>query len=98
MYRFAKSFFLTTITLFLMSAIAFPAEAIDIDMSGATTPDESAVSQTIPVFLSSAHSSSITVNYNIADDTAIEGDDYTDNTSGTLVFAAGETVKALIYR
>ena len=95
MYRFAKSLFLTTITLYLMSAIAFPAEAIDIDMSGATTPDESAVSQTIPVFLSSAHSSSITVNYNIADDTAIEGDDYTDNTSGTLVFAAGETVKSI---
>ena len=42
MYRFAKSFFLTTITLFFMSAIAFRAEAIDIDMSGATTPDESA--------------------------------------------------------
>ena len=37
MYRFAKSLFLTTITLYLMSAIAFPAEAIDIDMSGATT-------------------------------------------------------------
>ena len=81
--------FFAALTLLAPKAFAF-----DIDISDAATPDEGAVNQTVAVFLSSAQSSTVTVNYATADGTATAGVDYTA-TSGTLTFAAGETVKAI---
>ena len=74
--------------------VAPRAFAFDIDIADSATPDESAVNQTVAVFLSSPQAGSVTVNYATADGTATAGDDYTA-TSGTLTFAAGETVKAI---
>ena len=81
--------FFAALTLLAPKAFAF-----DIDISDAATPDEGAVNQTVAVFLSSAQSGAVTVNYATANGTATAGVDYTA-TSGTLTFAAGETVKAI---
>ena len=75
----------------LLSPTAF---AFDIDISDSATPDEGAVSQTVAVFLSSPQSGAVTVTYATANGTATAGADYTAQT-GTLTFAAGETVKAI---
>jgi len=81
--------------LVMLVLLSAPVFALDIDISDATTPDESAVSQTVAVFISSSHNAPITVNYTITNDTATEGLDYTDNTTGSLTFGAGETVKSI---
>ena len=81
--------------LFAMVLLPAPALALDIDISDATTPDEAAVSQTVAVFISSPHSNPITVNYSITNDSATEGLDYTDNTTGTLTFGVGDTVQSI---
>ncbi len=68
------------------------AYGFDIDIADATTPDESAVDQTIAVFISSPQASAVSVDFAITDGTAEDGSDYTAST-GTLTFSAGETVK-----
>ena len=50
---------------------------------------------TLSVELSQASTVTVTVDYATSDNTAEAGDDYTE-TSGTLTFAAGETVMAII--
>ena len=56
--------------------------------------DESAVKQTIAVFLSSPQSSTVTVNFATADGTATANVDYTPQ-SGTLTFAPNVTVQSI---
>lgn len=68
------------------------AYGFDIDIADATTPDESAVDQTIAVFISSPQASNVDVDYAVTDGTAVDGSDYTAS-SGTITFNAGETVK-----
>ena len=59
------------------------------------TVDEDGSQAALSVELSQASADTVTVDYATSDITAEAGDDYTD-TSGTLTFAAGETVKAII--
>jgi len=68
------------------------ANAVDIDISDATTPDEAAVNQTIAVFISS--DATVSVDYSIIDGTATDGVDYTAS-SGTLNFSPGNTVQSI---
>ncbi|MGC6474101.1 MAG: Calx-beta domain-containing protein, partial [Candidatus Puniceispirillaceae bacterium] len=77
--------------LLLMMTTA-TANAVDIDISDATTPDESAVNQTIAVFISS--DATVSVDYSIIDGTATDGVDYTAS-SGTLNFSPGNTVQSI---
>ena len=89
---FKKRFLAVCATLGFSLFAAGPAYAFDIDIADATTPDESAVNQTIAVFISSAQTGTVTVDYAITDGTATDGDDYTAS-NNTLTFAPGETVK-----
>ena len=57
--------------------------------------DEDDSQATLSVELSQASTVTVTVDYATSDNTAEAGDDYTE-TSGTLTFAAGETVMAII--
>ena len=57
--------------------------------------DEDGSQAALSVELSQASADTVTVDYATSDITAEAGDDYTE-TSGTLTFAAGETVKAII--
>ena len=57
--------------------------------------DEDGSQAALSVELSQASADTVTVDYATSDNTAEAGDDYTE-TSGTLTFAAGETVKAII--
>ena len=59
------------------------------------TVDEDDSQATLSVELSQASTITVTVDYATSDNTAEAGDDYTQ-TSGTLTFAAGETVKTII--
>ena len=59
------------------------------------TVDEDDSQATLSVELSQASADTVTVDYATSDITAEAGDDYTE-TSGTLTFAPGETVKAII--
>ena len=59
------------------------------------TVDEDDSQATLSVELSQASTDTVTVDYATSDNTAEAGDDYTE-TSGTLTFAAGETVMAII--
>ena len=59
------------------------------------TVDEDGSQAALAVQLSQASTVTVTVDYATSDTTALAGDDYTA-TSGTLTFAAGETVKAII--
>ena len=59
------------------------------------TVDEDGSQAALSVELSQASADTVTVDYATSDNTAEAGDDYTD-TSGTLTFAPGETVKAII--
>ena len=59
------------------------------------TVDEDDSQATLSVELSQASAGTVTVDYATSDITAEAGDDYTE-TSGTLTFAPGETVKAII--
>ena len=80
--------------LMFLSLFIGQAKAFDIDTSDAATPDESAVNQTIAVFLSSPQSSTVTVNFATADGTATANVDYTPQ-SGTLTFAPNVTVQSI---
>ena len=82
--------------LFFISLALFAnrAVAVDIDISDAATPDETAVDQTVAVFISSPQGSSVSVYYETVDGTATAGDDYTAQ-SGTLTFSAGSTVERI---
>ena len=84
-----KSYFFGFLLVFLMPTAAF---AVDIDISDATTPDETAVNQTIAVFISS--DATVSVDYTIIDGTATDGVDYTAS-SGTLNFTPGNTVQSI---
>ena len=59
------------------------------------TVDEDGSQAALSVELSQASADTVTVDYATSDITAEAGDDYTE-TSGTLTFAPGETVKAII--
>ena len=59
------------------------------------TVDEDGSQAALSVELSQASAGTVTVDYATSDSSALAGHDYTD-TSGTLTFAAGETVKAII--
>ena len=59
------------------------------------TVDEDGSQAALSVELSQASTVTVTVDYATSDNTAEAGDDYTD-TSGTLTFSTGETVKAII--
>ena len=79
---------------------------VDVDPNAAALPelsfdninitvDEDGSQAALSVELSQASADTVTVDYATSDITAEAGDDYTD-TSGTLTFAPGETVKAII--
>ena len=79
---------------------------VDVDPDAAALPelsfqsinitvDEDGSQAALAVELSQASADTVTVDYATSDNTAEAGDDYTE-TSGTLTFAPGETVKAII--
>ena len=79
---------------------------VDVDPAATTLPelsfqsdnirvDEDDSQATVSVLLSQASADTVTVDYATSDDTAEAGNDYTA-ASGTLTFAPGETVKAII--
>ena len=79
---------------------------VDVDPNAAALPelsfdninitvDEDGSQAALSVELSQASADTVTVDYATSDITAEAGDDYTE-TSGTLTFAPGETVKAII--
>ena len=81
---------------FIFSFTAFCSSAFgaNISIADATTPNEEPVSQTVVVFMSSAQSFDVVVDYETADGTATKNEDYLP-TSGRLTFRPGETVKAI---
>ena len=79
---------------------------VDVDPNAATLPelsfqpanisvDEDGSQAALAVELSQTSTDTVTVDYATSDNTAEAGDDYTE-TSGTLTFAPGETVMAII--
>ncbi len=76
------------------TAFCFSAFGANISIADATTPNEEPVSQTVVVFMSSAQSFDVVVDYETADGTATKNEDYLPN-SGRLTFRPGETVKAI---
>ena len=79
---------------------------VDVDPNAAALPelsfdsinitvDEDGSQAALSVELSQTSTDAVTVDYATSDNTAEAGDDYTE-TSGTLTFAAGETVMAII--
>ena len=86
------SLFLTVI--FSSTAFCFSAFGANISIADATTPNEEPVSQTVVVFMSSAQSFDVEVDYETADGTATKNEDYLPS-SGRLTFRPGETVKAI---
>ena len=91
--KFIK-FFLFSNVIFSVLAFCFPAFGANISIADATTPNEEPVAQTVVVFLSSAQSFPIEVDYETTDGTATSNEDYTPST-GKLIFEPGETVKAI---
>ena len=75
-------------------AFSFSAFSANISIADATTPNEEAVSQTVVVFMSSAQSFDVEVDYETIDGTATKNEDYLPS-SGKLTFRPGETVKAI---
>ena len=75
-------------------AFSFSAFSANISIADATTPNEEAVSQTVVVFMSSAQSFDVEVDYETTDGTATKNEDYLP-VSGRLTFRPGETVKAI---
>ncbi len=67
---------------------------VRIQVEGARAKEEQDASLDFTVTLNRAASHEVSVDYATADDTAVAGSDYTA-TSGTLVFAAGETAKTV---
>ncbi len=87
----------SSIIIFLFSKFIFSSTAAfsaNISIADATTPNEEPVSQTVVVFMSSAQSFDVEVDYETADGTAIKNEDYLPS-SGRLTFRPGETVKAI---
>ena len=92
-----KSFikiFLFSKLIFSSTAFCFSAFGANISIADATTPNEEPVSQTVVVFMSSAQSFDVEVDYETADGTATKNEDYLPS-SGRLTFRPGETVKAI---
>ena len=92
-----KSFikiFLFSNFIFSSTAFCFSAFGANISIADATTPNEEPVSQTVVVFMSSAQSFDVEVDYETADGTATKNEDYLPS-SGRLTFRPGETVKAI---
>ena len=80
--------------IFFSLAFSFSAFSANISIADATTPNEEAVSQTVVVFMSSAQSFDVEVDYETTDGTATKNEDYLP-VSGRLTFRPGETVKAI---
>ena len=80
--------------IFFSLAFSFSAFGANISIADATTPNEEAVSQTVVVFMSSAQSFDVEVDYATSDGTATKNEDYLP-VSGRLTFRPGETVKAI---
>ena len=80
--------------IFFSLAFSFSAFGANISIADATTPNEEAVSQTVVVFMSSAQSFDVEVDYETTDGTATKNEDYLP-VSGRLTFRPGETVKAI---
>ena len=80
--------------IFSSTAFCFSAFGANISIADATTPNEEPVAQTVVVFMSSAQSFAVEVDYETADGTATANEDYTPST-GKLTFEPGETVKAI---
>ena len=80
--------------VFFSLAFSFSAFGANISIADATTPNEEAVSQTVVVFMSSAQSFDVEVDYETTDGTATKNEDYLP-VSGRLTFRPGETVKAI---
>ncbi len=92
-----KSFiqiFLFSKVIFSSLTFCFSAFGANISIADATTPNEEPVSQTVVVFMSSAQSFDVEVDYETADGTATKNEDYLPS-SGRLTFRPGETVKAI---
>ena len=88
------------------SGISIPNVGVTVNDNDSTIPalsfdsinitvDEDDSQATLSVELSQASADTVTVDYATSDGSALAGDDYT-TTSGTLTFAPGETVKAII--
>ena len=88
-----KSFCFLTL-YFLSLAFCFSAFGANISIADATTPNEEPVAQTVVVFMSSAQSFAVEVDYETVDGTATSNEDYTPS-KGKLTFKPGETVKAI---
>ena len=86
--------FLFSKVIFSSLAFCFSALGANISIADATTPNEEPVSQTVVVFMSSAQSFDVEIDYETADGTATKNEDYLPS-SGRLTFRAGETVKAI---
>ena len=86
--------FLFSKFIFSSTAFCFSAFGANISIADATTPNEEPVSQTVVVFMSSAQSFDVEVDYETADGTATKNEDYLPS-SGRLTFRPGETVKAI---
>ena len=80
--------------IFSSTAFCFSAFGANISIADATTPNEEPVSQTVVVFMSSAQSFDVEIDYETADGTATKNEDYLPS-SGRLTFRPGETVKAI---
>ena len=91
--KFIKFFSFSNV-IFSVLVFCFPAFGANISIADATTPNEEPVAQTVVVFMSSAQSFSVEVDYETTDGTATGNKDYTPST-GKLTFKPGETVKAI---
>ena len=94
MKKYFIKIFLFSKIIFSSLAFCFSAFGANISIADATTPNEEAVSQTVVVFMSSAQSFDVEVDYETADGTATKNEDYLP-VSGRLIFRPGETVKAI---
>jgi len=86
--------FLFSNAIFSLMAFCFSAFSANISIADATTPNEQSVAQTVVVFMSSAQSFAVEVDYETADGTATSNEDYMPS-KGKLTFKPGETVKAI---
>lgn len=71
----------------------------DIYLNGSLFPvaeDDPAGSVSIPVNLSASSGKKVTVDFSITDSTAVSGNDYSAQASGTLTFEPGQTSKTIL--
>jgi len=94
MKKYFIQIFLFSKVIFCSLAFCFSAFGANISIADSTTPNEKPVSQTVVVFMSSAQSFDVEVDYETADGTATKNEDYLP-VSGRLTFRPGETVKAI---